>query len=149
MKEMVAGAQKRTNGQPDAPLLPLIRLRVDYTGFSTINAQRFGQQFVGKVANPHDLLLFQKAPTRKPKARPYFPLLTSVSLHSLHNLIAAACTHYLHSQSDVPETPPVCHSHVRLNSKGALQLPRQQSRPFASSFLLHYYSQRHSEAEEL
>ena len=69
MNEMVAGAQKRAAGQADAPLLPLVRLRVDYTGFSTINAQRFGQRFVGKVANPHDLLLFQKAPARKPKVR--------------------------------------------------------------------------------
>ncbi|CAI5509648.1 unnamed protein product, partial [Closterium sp. Naga37s-1] len=39
---------------------------VDYSGFSTINSQRFGQQFVGKVANPHDMLMFFKAPTRKP-----------------------------------------------------------------------------------
>jgi hypothetical protein len=68
VKKMVAGAQQRAAGQADALLLPLVRLRVDYTGFSTINAQRFGQQFVGKVANPHDLLLFQKAPARKPKA---------------------------------------------------------------------------------
>jgi len=68
VEDMVAGAQKRAAGQADAPLLPLVRLRVDYTGFSTINAQRFGQQFVGKVANPHDLLLFQKQATRKPKA---------------------------------------------------------------------------------
>ena len=67
VSEMVASAQKRAAGQADAPLLPLVRLRVDYTGFSTINAQRFGQRFVGRVANPHDLLLFQKAPARKPK----------------------------------------------------------------------------------
>ena len=72
VKEMISSAQKRAAGQADAQMLPLIRLRVDYTGFSTINAQRFGQQFVGKVANPHDLLLFQKAPTRKPKV--YGPL---------------------------------------------------------------------------
>lgn len=42
-------------------------LQVDYTGFSTINAQRFGQKFVGKVANPHDILLWHKAPVRKAK----------------------------------------------------------------------------------
>ena len=63
-------AQRSGAGQDEAStgrMLPLIRLRVDYTGFSTINAQRFGQRFVGKVANPHDLLLFQKAPARKPK----------------------------------------------------------------------------------
>ena len=41
--------------------------QVDYTGFSTINAQRFGQKFVGKVANPHDILLWHKAPVRKAK----------------------------------------------------------------------------------
>lgn len=31
--------------------LPLLRLRVDYTGASVINVQRFGSQFVGKVAS--------------------------------------------------------------------------------------------------
>ncbi|KAL4422894.1 hypothetical protein ABPG75_009091 [Micractinium tetrahymenae] len=50
-----------------APELPLIRLRVDYSGFSTINTQRFGQKFVGKVANPNDMVLWQKAPQRKAK----------------------------------------------------------------------------------
>lgn len=52
---------------PRTPELPLVRLRVDYTGFSTINTQRFGQRFVGKVANPHDIVLWHKAPTRRPK----------------------------------------------------------------------------------
>lgn len=46
--------------------LPLIRLRVDYSGgFSTINPQRFGQKFVGVVANPHDILLFHKAQRKR------------------------------------------------------------------------------------
>ena len=44
-----------------------VTVQVDYTGFSTINAQRFGQKFVGKVANPHDILLWHKAPVRKAK----------------------------------------------------------------------------------
>ena len=44
-----------------------VGMQVDYTGFSTINVQRFGQRYVGKVANPHDMLLWQKAPARKPK----------------------------------------------------------------------------------
>ncbi|CAD7697390.1 unnamed protein product [Ostreobium quekettii] len=43
---------------------PLIRLRVDYTGCSTISSQIFGQMFVGKVANPHDLLLWTRASKR-------------------------------------------------------------------------------------
>eukprot|EP00850_Spirogloea_muscicola_P017853 SM000157S02083 [mRNA] locus=s157:176844:183156:- [translate_table: standard] len=50
------------------PMLPLIRVRVDYTGFTTINPQRFGQRFVGKVANPHDILLFTKAPKKRATA---------------------------------------------------------------------------------
>jgi len=41
--------------------IPLVRLRVDYNGFTTINSQRFGQKFVGKVANPNDIILFTKS----------------------------------------------------------------------------------------
>jgi double-strand break repair protein MRE11 len=41
--------------------------QVDYSGFTTINTQRFGQRFVGKVANPTDIVLWQKAPARKAK----------------------------------------------------------------------------------
>jgi hypothetical protein len=41
--------QQQQQAQLPQPLLPLIRLRVDYSGFSTINSQRFGQRFVGKV----------------------------------------------------------------------------------------------------
>ncbi|KAG0451175.1 hypothetical protein HPP92_026561 [Vanilla planifolia] len=41
--------------------LPLIRVKVDYSGFMTINPQRFGQKYVGKVANPQDILIFSKA----------------------------------------------------------------------------------------
>lgn len=44
---------------PDRPSLPLLRLRVDHTGFPRIsNINKFGQKFVGKVANPEELLLF-------------------------------------------------------------------------------------------
>jgi double-strand break repair protein MRE11 len=39
---------------------PLIRLKVEYSGFSTVNPQRFGQRFVGRVANPNDILLFHR-----------------------------------------------------------------------------------------
>ncbi|XP_027068744.2 double-strand break repair protein MRE11-like isoform X1 [Coffea arabica] len=40
--------------------LPLVRVKVDYSGFMTINPQRFGQKYVGKVANPQDILIFSK-----------------------------------------------------------------------------------------
>ena len=47
--------------------LPLLRLRVDYSGYTTINSQRFGQKFVGKVANPNDIILFTKKSADKAK----------------------------------------------------------------------------------
>lgn len=58
-------SRKSTADPKQGPPLPLIRLRVDYTGFSTINSQRFGQKFVSKVANPHDVLHWHKAAARK------------------------------------------------------------------------------------
>ena len=42
------------------PDLVLVRLRIDYEGFVSLNQTRFGQLFVGQVANPSDLLLFAK-----------------------------------------------------------------------------------------
>ena len=57
--------QQQQQQQPSQ--LPLIRLRVDYTGFGTVNSQRFGQKYVGKVANPHDMLLWAKAAARRVK----------------------------------------------------------------------------------
>lgn len=58
----VAGFRLKVRQRSTAP-------QVDYSGFSTINTQRFGQKFVGKVANPHDMVLWQKAPQRRAKAR--------------------------------------------------------------------------------
>lgn len=57
--EEVLGLMK--NAAPDSSpkrKLPLVRLRVDYSGFTTINTQRFGQKFVGRVANPNDIIHF-------------------------------------------------------------------------------------------
>lgn len=45
--------------------LPLVRIKVDYSGFTTINPQRFGQKYVGKVANPQDILIFSKAAKKR------------------------------------------------------------------------------------
>ncbi|KAL6844019.1 hypothetical protein ACP4OV_025692 [Aristida adscensionis] len=47
------------------PKLPLVRIKVDYSGFSTINPQRFGQKYVGKVANPQDILIFSKSAKKR------------------------------------------------------------------------------------
>ena len=68
-------------------------MQVDYTGFSTINAQRFGQKFVGKVANPHDILLWHKAPVRKAKVG-------GTATHGFVNMLAANCPPHL---EHVPE----------------------------------------------
>ncbi|PIA34365.1 hypothetical protein AQUCO_03800163v1 [Aquilegia coerulea] len=50
------------------PRLPLVRIKVDYSGFMTINPQRFGQKYVGKVANPQDILIFSKAAKKRQSA---------------------------------------------------------------------------------
>ena len=47
--------------RPQAPPLPLVRLRVDYSGdFQPPNTQRFGQRFIDRLANPRDLLLLHR-----------------------------------------------------------------------------------------
>lgn len=57
-----------------APELPLIRLRVDLSGgFEKINVARFGQRFVGKVANPADILLFHKRKAERTAPKPAAP----------------------------------------------------------------------------
>eukprot|EP00586_Coscinodiscus_wailesii_P016404 CAMPEP_0172493426 /NCGR_PEP_ID=MMETSP1066-20121228/24888_1 /TAXON_ID=671091 /ORGANISM="Coscinodiscus wailesii, Strain CCMP2513" /LENGTH=939 /DNA_ID=CAMNT_0013263609 /DNA_START=81 /DNA_END=2900 /DNA_ORIENTATION=+ len=38
----------------------LVRLKVEHTGFSTVNNQRFGHRFVSEIANPADVLLFHR-----------------------------------------------------------------------------------------
>ncbi|KAK8691257.1 hypothetical protein V6N13_074774 [Hibiscus sabdariffa] len=59
--------RKAVNGSGDK--LPLIRVKVDYSGFMTINPQRFGQKYVGKVANPQDILIFSKAKRSQKEAK--------------------------------------------------------------------------------
>ncbi|KAJ3112537.1 Double-strand break repair protein mre11a [Physocladia obscura] len=58
---------------------PLIRLRVDYSDFTTLNPMRFGQKFVDRVANPKDILHFHRKRVvnplaKKEKERPDFDL---------------------------------------------------------------------------
>ncbi len=84
VKEMIARAnqewaelhQDEDQDQPE-PMLPLIRLRVDYSGgpdehkgFEVGNPQRFGQDFTTTVANPRDIVSFHRrsqAASRKSK----------------------------------------------------------------------------------
>lgn len=49
------------SGNNKQPKKPLIRLRVEYSEqFETFNVQRFGQQYVEKVANPKDIVQFHR-----------------------------------------------------------------------------------------
>eukprot|EP00041_Stephanoeca_diplocostata_P032944 m.1073852 g.1073852 ORF g.1073852 m.1073852 type:complete len:666 (-) comp24237_c0_seq10:481-2478(-) len=63
--------QAKADAPPAAKgMLPLIRIRAEYTGFDTFSVHTFGRDFIGKVANPKDIVLFHRkarraAPTRK------------------------------------------------------------------------------------
>eukprot|EP01083_Nonionella_stella_P073035 197195_1 len=54
-------------GSVDKARIPLIRLRVNTSGFDQINTRRFSKQFVGKVANPEDVILLQKTAKQRTK----------------------------------------------------------------------------------
>ena len=42
------------------PVKPLVRIKVDYTNFETVNENRFAQKMMDKVANPRNVLQFFK-----------------------------------------------------------------------------------------
>lgn len=67
VNDLISRAGAKVISRPELKL-PLVRIKVDYTGYTTINSQRFGQKFVGKVANPHDILIFTKAAKRRQAA---------------------------------------------------------------------------------
>jgi double-strand break repair protein MRE11 len=54
----------------------LVRLKVEHSGYSTLNNQRFGAKFVGALANPSDVLLFHRRKvtdgSKKKKKSPSF-----------------------------------------------------------------------------
>jgi len=58
-KDELRKSQVYTRKEVDSTEI-LVRLRVEHTGFQVISNQRFGGQFVGKVANPGDILLFSR-----------------------------------------------------------------------------------------
>ncbi|CAK7327537.1 unnamed protein product [Dovyalis caffra] len=59
VRSLIEKSSKKTVSRSELKL-PLVRIKVDYSGFMTINPQRFGQKYVGKVANPQDILIFSK-----------------------------------------------------------------------------------------
>lgn len=52
--------QEELKYQLEKPEQSLVRLKVEHSGFTTLNNQRFGARFVGLVGNPADLLLFHR-----------------------------------------------------------------------------------------
>lgn len=68
IEEMIERAREEHSGDERQPELPLIRLRVDYTDeYLTLSANHFGQRFVGRVANPKELILFKCKKSQNPK----------------------------------------------------------------------------------
>eukprot|EP00028_Trichosphaerium_sp_Am-I-7-wt_P011333 CAMPEP_0168522902 /NCGR_PEP_ID=MMETSP0405-20121227/9635_1 /TAXON_ID=498012 /ORGANISM="Trichosphaerium sp, Strain Am-I-7 wt" /LENGTH=327 /DNA_ID=CAMNT_0008544615 /DNA_START=548 /DNA_END=1528 /DNA_ORIENTATION=- len=66
VSEMIARVNKERKDKKLPPRQPLIRLRVDHSGgFDTMSSAQFGQAFVGKVANPNEILLFTKKKATK------------------------------------------------------------------------------------
>ncbi|KLT40250.1 DNA repair exonuclease [Cutaneotrichosporon oleaginosum] len=75
VEELIAKARrawKETHDEEtEEMMLPLIRLRVETTGAKEMtNPVRFGQDFIGRVANPRDILQYyrRKVATRNPAA---------------------------------------------------------------------------------
>ncbi|XP_021905827.1 double-strand break repair protein MRE11 isoform X2 [Carica papaya] len=60
VRNLIERSTKKNTNRSELKL-PLARIKVDYSGFMTINPQRFGQKYVGKVANPQDILIFSKS----------------------------------------------------------------------------------------
>ncbi|XP_067940899.1 double-strand break repair protein MRE11-like isoform X2 [Watersipora subatra] len=68
VEALIRLSQEEHTGHRNQPKLPLIRLRVDHTGgYEPFHAVQFGQQFVGRVANPKDTVLFTKKRQQKVK----------------------------------------------------------------------------------
>lgn len=61
VEQLIDRAEGAHSGHPDQPKLPLIRIKVEYSGgYNIVNPHRFGQQFVDRVANCKDILLFYR-----------------------------------------------------------------------------------------
>ena len=65
-------APGRSRADPPLPLSPtrrapsLLAPQVEHAGFQAVSNQRFGAGFVGRVANPSDILLFHRRAGRGP-----------------------------------------------------------------------------------
>lgn len=61
IESMIKLAEAQLTGHPSQPTVPLIRLRVVYDAeVHMFNSVRFGTTYLGRVANPIDMILFKK-----------------------------------------------------------------------------------------
>lgn len=118
VEQMVERANlDRTDRSPD---LPLIRLRVDYTGFSTVNPQLFAQKFVNRVANAQDILMWQKSAQRKDKSGRALPeVMVSAAETRLESLIKRNLPEELRLLSEA-ELSGALEEYVQKEEKGAI-----------------------------
>ena len=118
VEQMVERANlDRTDKSPE---LPLVRLRVDYTGFSTVNPQVFAQQFVNRVANAADILMWQKSAQRKDKSGRTLPeIMVSAAETRLESLIKKNLSEELRLLSEV-ELSGALEEYVQKEEKGAI-----------------------------
>ena len=66
-RELRAAAE----GEPPLPRpLPLVRLKVETTGVAEMsNPVRFGQDFIGRLANPRDVLAFHRSKSKAARGK--------------------------------------------------------------------------------
>lgn len=71
VEEMLERAKQRLTGHPKQPTEPIIRLRIQFEHEEQIfNTIRFGQAYVGRVANHSDMILRQKMVKKREEIKP-------------------------------------------------------------------------------
>ncbi|EDO08286.1 DNA repair protein Mre11 family protein [Babesia bovis T2Bo] len=85
-----------------AQAMPLVRVRVDHSGYDSINPRTFGARYVDRVANPNDLLRFWlKNPVRPIKAKES-PQSTHLDIrNTVYPLVEEACRLKLFLERDL------------------------------------------------
>ncbi|XP_053163566.1 double-strand break repair protein MRE11 isoform X2 [Hemicordylus capensis] len=68
VETMLDNAERERLGNPQQPVKPLIRLRVDYSGgFEPFSIVRFSQKYMDRIANPKDIIHFSRHREQKEK----------------------------------------------------------------------------------
>jgi double-strand break repair protein MRE11 len=100
----------------------LVRIRVEHSGFTTLNNQRFGAKFVSEVANPSDILLFH----RKKEANAYAQAGASKKRAALNKPIAPEELERTNMEDLVKEILTAPEQKLHLLSEQALSLAMEE-----------------------